>query len=258
MKKINILEKRLKGIINVIPSIDDVETKLSEAILPLLTAKLNDGYNLSAFKYGVSDFGYEFIPYVHRSDASTQWCPSENSNYKSCIREIRTVSKEYATGIYNDEFLIKGIWGFERIIDSVPPILQYFELPFTEEGILDAWILWNLRDLLPKYWHANYNAKIFIYGKQALNKLFPKCFISDSVFASERNTVKEAIRALDINELLPQIVINGDTAMFTCAYWNHFRGLYKMETTFERTNNGMRCSSQREICLVPHRSDIMF
>ena len=47
MKKINILEKRLKGIINVIPSIDDVESRLSEAILPLLTAKLNDGYNLS-------------------------------------------------------------------------------------------------------------------------------------------------------------------------------------------------------------------
>ena len=98
----------------------------------------------------------------------------------------------------------------------------------------------------------------YIYGQETIDELFSDNYEGDLGFAYERNTVKDQVRSLDIEALVPQVKIDGDSATFTCAYWNHFRGLYKMETTFERTNNGMRCSSQREICLVPHRSDIMF
>ena len=67
LSKKGLLGTRLEIIINAVPSIDDVETKLSDAIIPLLsTTKLMDGYELASFKYGVDDFGYEYIPYVRR------------------------------------------------------------------------------------------------------------------------------------------------------------------------------------------------
>ena len=53
MIKKNLLGERLKEIIYAIPSFDDVDTRLSDAILPLLsTTRLMEGYNLSVFKYG--------------------------------------------------------------------------------------------------------------------------------------------------------------------------------------------------------------
>lgn len=148
--------------------------------------------------------------------------------------------------------------GYERIIDQVPSILPYFELTFSEVGILDAWVLYNLRDLLPKYWHAQYGAKDFIYGIEKIEKLFPENYNGNSCFAGERNTVKDQVRSLDLDELIPQVKIDGDIATFTCAYWNHFSGLYKMETTFERVGNRVQILSQNEKCLVLHRSNIMF
>lgn len=258
LSKKNLLGVRLGNIINAVPSIDDVETKLSDVIIPLLsTIKLMDGYELASFKYGVDDFGYEYIPYVRRCNALTQWCPPEKTDYKSCIRKDRLVIGDYATGEYKDEYLIEGIWGYERDISSVPSILPYFELTFSEEGVLEAWILYNLRELLPRYWHANYGAKDFIYGIETI-KLMNRQIELEGLDEMERNSIKDAVRSLDFNELAPHVTINGDTATFTCAYWNQFSGLYKMETIFERVGSHIHCVSQNKTCLVPHRSSIMY
>lgn len=258
LSKKGLLGTRLEIIINAVPSIDDVETKLSDAIIPLLsTTKLMDGYELASFKYGVDDFGYEYIPYVRRCNALTQWCPPEKTDYKSCIRKDRLVFGDYATGEYKDEYLIEGIWGYERDISSVPSILPYFEVTFSEEGVLEAWILYNLRELLPRYWHANYGAKDFIYGIETI-KLMNRQIELEGLDEMERNSIKDAVRSLDFNELAPHVTINGDTATFTCAYWNQFSGLYKMETIFERVGSHIHCVSQNKTCLVPHRSSIMY
>ena len=258
LSKKNLLGVRLGNIINAVPSIDDVETKLSDAIIPLLsTTKLMDGYELASFKYGVDDFGYEYIPYVRRCNALTQWCPPEKTDYKSCIRKDRLVIGDYATGEYKDEYLIEGIWGYERDISSVPSILPYFELTFSEEGVLEAWILYNLRELLPRYWHANYGAKDFIYGIETIKLMYHQIEL-EGLDEMERNSIKDAVRSLDFNELTPHVTINGDTATFTCAYWNQFSGLYKMETIFERVGNHIHCVSQNKTCLVPHRSSIIY
>lgn len=253
------LGNRLRTIIDLIGSFGVNKMNHINSILSLLTTvHLPKEYVLSSFKYGDEGFGYEHIPYIHRFDATTEWCPPENVNDKSYIRGHRIPNDNYATGAYKDEYLITGIWGYERIIDQVPSILPYFELTFSEVGILDAWVLYNLRDLLPKYWHAKYGAKDFIYGIEKIEKLFPENYNGNSCFAGERNTVKDQVRSLDLDELIPQVKIDGDIATFTCAYWNHFSGLYKMETTFERVGNRVQILSQNEKCLVLHRSNIMF
>ncbi len=228
-------------------------------IIPLLpTVHLSKGYVLSSFKYGVENFGYKYIPYAHKRGAIVEWCPPEDVNYNSIIRGKRTKGVFQATGPYEDRYYISGIWGYERIIDSVPPILPYFELTFSEEGILDAWILINLSDLLPKYWHANYEAKTFICGQETIDKLFPNETKDNGSFGKERNDVKDVIRTLNINELAPHVKINGDTATVSCTYWNHFRGLYKVEAIFRKEEKRVEFISSHEECLVYHKSDIMF
>ena len=168
------LGNRLRTIIDLIGSFGVNKMNHINSILSLLTTvHLPKEYVLSSFKYGDEGFGYEHIPYIHRFDATTEWCPPENVNDKSYIRGHRTPNDNYATGAYKDEYLITGIWGYERIIDQVPSILPYFELTFSEVGILDAWVLYNLRDLLPKYWHAKYGAKDFIYGIEKNREIIP-------------------------------------------------------------------------------------
>ena len=140
----------------------------------------------------------------------------------------------------------------------MPSILSYFELTFSEEGVLDAWILRNLSDLLPKYWHANYEAKAFICGQETIDEFFPNEAKDNGSFGKERNDVKDVIRTLDINELAPCVKINGNTATFCCTYWNHFRGLYKVEEIFRKEEERVEFISYHERCLVYHKSDIMF
>lgn len=265
------LGNRLQSIIESIHSLNIKEGNLSDLILPLLpSVHLPQGYVLSSFRYGVENFGYEHIPYVHKNSAVKEWCPPENTNYEGIIRGfpkgisprgliLQNKNLIIEGGDYKDEYLIKGIWGYERIVDSIPPILPYFKLDFSENSILEAWVLHNLRDFLPKYWHANYGAVSYIYGQETIDELFPEQYNErDSDFKGERNTVKDEVRALDINELTPRVIINDNTATFTCAYWNHFSGLYITETKFKNEDGLVRVDSENRRCLVSHRSNIMF
>ncbi len=253
------LGDRLKQVIDVINSVDFTKKSCLDFVLPLLpAAHLSKGYVLSSFRYGVEGFGYEYIPYVHKRGAIIEWCPPENVNYDSIIRGKRTKGLFSATGSYNDRYYISGIWGYERIIDSVPSILSYFELTFSAEGILDAWILRNLSDLLPKYWHANYGAKTFICEQETIDQLFPEDDKDMQGFADDRRDVKDVVRRLNISELIPQVNIDGDNATFSCTYWNQFSGLYKVEAIFRKEEKRVEFISSHEQCLVHHKSDIMF
>ena len=51
-------------------------------ILPLLpSVHLDKEYVLSSFRYGVENFGYEYIPYIHQNSAVKEWYPPEDLNY---------------------------------------------------------------------------------------------------------------------------------------------------------------------------------
>lgn len=269
MSSNTLLGNRLQSIIESIHSLNVKEGDLSNLILPLLpSVHLDKEYVLSSFRYGVENFGYEYIPYIHQNSAVKEWYPPEDLNYNG-IRAfpkgisprgliLRIINPIVEGGDYKDEYLIKGIWGYERIIDSIPPILPYFKLDFLENCILEAWVLHKLRDFLPKYWHTNYGAVSYIYGQETIDELFSDNYEGDLGFAYERNTVKDQVRSLDIEALVPQVKIDGDSATFTCAYWNHFRGLYITETKFKNEDGLVYVASENKRCLVIHHSNILF
>lgn len=85
------LENRLNAVIEAINLFDYNKITRLDFLLPLLsTAHLSKGYVLSSFRHGVENFGYKYIPYVHKRGAIIEWCPPENVNYNSIIREKRT------------------------------------------------------------------------------------------------------------------------------------------------------------------------
>lgn len=263
------LGNRLKSIIESIHSLNVKGGNLSNSILPLLpSVHLHKGYVLSSFRYGVEDFGYEYIPYVRQKRAVKEWYPPEDTSYSGISASPkrksprgliqRIINPIVEGGGYKDEYLIKGIWGYERILDSIPPILSYFKLDFSENSILEAWVLHRLRDFLPKYWHANYGAVSYIYGQETIDELFPYNYEGNSWFACERNTVRNQVRSLDIEALVPQVKIDGDSATFTCACWYHFGGLYITETKFKNIYGHVYVVFENKRCLVKHQSNIMF
>jgi hypothetical protein len=83
---------------------------------------------------------------------------------------------------YDDTQIIHGRIDWNEAED-VPPILPYFDVPFTEEGIMQAWLLDNLTDFMPKGWHSNYSAKDFVFDTsfftQKLETFSCLAFISD-------------------------------------------------------------------------------
>ena len=74
----NRLQNRLQSIIESIHSLNVKEGNLSNLILPLLpSVHLDKEYVLSLFRYGVENFGYEYIPYIHQNSAVKEWYPPE-------------------------------------------------------------------------------------------------------------------------------------------------------------------------------------
>ena len=106
-----------------------------------------------------------------------------------------------------------------------------------------------------KYWQMLERGELT--KQEILIGRFREFFELEGLDEMERNSIKDAVRSLDFNELAPHVTINGDTATFTCAYWNQFSGLYKMETIFERVGSHIHCVSQNKTSLVPHLSSIM-
>ena len=239
---------RLKVFINAVGPLDLSKDESYDFILSLLPhASLYEGYMLSSFRYGCDDYGYEFIPYIHKCTATTEWYPP-----------MKSVVDETESCAYNDDCLISGIWGYGRDIASVPSILGYFKFSILPECVLDAWILNNLRNLFPKFWHANYGARYFICGTESLASLFPDTVGLYDFFANDRIAVKDAVFALDTETLMPRVTVCGNKAVFTCSYWNQFSGLYSMETVFRFDDGNMNVVSCDEKRLVEHVSSIRF
>lgn len=104
--------------------------------LPLL--KIRDGYELDAFQKG-GCLGSRFQAYCCKAGSVVQYIPS-------------TCSK------YDDSMYIQGTISFDEA-DSVPDYMPYFNVPFTKEGIMQAWLLRNLTDFMPLGWHAGYGRR---------------------------------------------------------------------------------------------------
>ena len=207
--------------------------------LPLL--KIREGYEFDAFQRG-DDYGWVLQAYCCKEGANVHYVPSEHGDYDDSLRIHGRISWSEA--------------------ECVPEALSYFEVPFTEVGIMQAWLMNNITDFMPKGWHSNYGLKHFIFETECIDKLFPK-FVGEAKGLSgsltrDRQEVRNKVLALDIESLLPTITINGDSAIMEYAYWNDWRGMVRVRTEVIKEGNSVRFLESGSEVLVEYSCGIRF
>ena len=161
---------------------------------------------------------------------------------------------------YDDTQIIHGRIDWNEA--EVPPILPYFDVPFTEEGIMQAWLLDNLTDFMPKGWHSNYSAKDFVFDTERIESMFPEEVPEANGLSSsltrDRVEVRDKLMAIDLKSLLPKVRINDDKAVFEYAYWNDWSGLIKATVEVEKDSNSVRFGNPKTEVLVEYECGIIF
>ncbi len=197
--------------------------------LPLL--KIRSGYELDAFRKGDA-YGWTLQPYCCREGSTVRYIPSEHGDYDDSM------------------YIQDSITGSEA--KSVPDILPYFSVPFTEEGIMQAWLLDNLSHFMPRGWHAGYGSQTFIFETEVIERMFgPDGY-------GGKMKVSEQVWALDIESLLPKVSISENNATVEYAYWNNWRGLVKVKTEVEKDGNSVRFGERTEDVIVVYKSEVVF
>ena len=197
--------------------------------LPLL--KIREGYELDAFQKGDSH-GWVFQPYCCRQNSFVRYIPSEH-------------------GEYDDSMYIQNRIDYQEA-ETVPPYMSYFSVPFTPEGIFQAWMLNNLTDFMPRGWHAGYGSKTFIFETSRIEHIFRPDKHTD------REKVREEVFALDPESLLPKVSISGNYAVLEYVYWNDWSGLVKVIAEVDKEGNTVRFGTPTEEVLVAYHSSLRF
>lgn len=197
--------------------------------LPLL--KIRDGYELDAFKVG------------GRMGASYQaYCCKQNS-------DIRFVPSDGVA--YDDSMYIQGLISCQEA-ESVPDYMPYFNVPFTQEGIMQAWLLRKLKDFMPLDWHACYNMKTYVFETSRIENMFSPERTDDYM------KVRRQVMALDLESLLPKVTIEGDSATIEYAYWNDWSGLVKVTMDVEKHGDKVTFGKPKGEVLVAYESGLRF
>ena len=249
---------------------DDFDTKAYDDLMPVVEQlpllKIRKNYVLDFFEKG-DDHGWINQPYCHTETAFERYFPTdveeveEKGNYGSLFGLIKKKApkmvKQKVHIPYNDTLLINDRIDF-READDVPPILPYFDVPFTEEGIIQAWLLYNLEDFMPKGWHMNYSRVDYVFDIRRIENMFPPYNPKERSSFGGRSKVRDEVFALDLESLLPTVKVTGDTAVLEYAYWNDWRGMVKSTVKVEKDGNSVKFSKPENQIFVEYDCGIIF
>lgn len=249
---------------------DDFDIKAYDDLMPVVEQlpllKIRKNYVLDFFEKG-DDHGWINQPYCRTETAFERYFPTEDEeveekgNYGSFFGLIKKkepkMVKQKVHIPYNDTLLINDRIDFIEAED-VPPILPYFDVPFTEEGIIQAWLLYHLEDFMPKGWHMNYSRVDYVFDIRRIEKMFPVYNPEEKSSFGGRSKVRDEVFALDLEALLPTVKITGDTAVLEYAYWNDWRGMVKSSVLVEKDGNSVKFSKPENQVLVEYDCGIIF
>ena len=234
-------------------SFDDLTFVLQR--LPLL--KIRKGYVFDAFKEGIENFGWNYRPYCHKEGSRKIFKYGKvkeeqisTNKLSSLFRKIGKTKmlrkiKRLLGRSYRDNLVIKDTIHWDNAKD-MPPVLPYFIVPFTEEGIMQAWLLDNISDFMPKYWHANYETKYFVFNPYHIVRKIPK-------------DVTEQIKNLNLDSMFFRVnKINDNKAVVVYTYWNDWKGLVKVRTMVTKTKESIQFHEPERNTLVEYHSNTMF
>lgn len=203
--------------IEVFNSYDNKIVHVHDLFLCLPDLKIKDGYVLDAYQI---DDASEL--YVHSIDAKHKYLPvtlfkRPHMKYNSNLIISKTLSSRYDYGI--------------------PDWLDYIEVPSTESGIWQAFLMWDFSTRLCTVWHAEYHKRIYILSPNALDNIANEILEESEPFVYS-DFVERLLAFKDDARIVPQVRIVGDKASISFAYWNPWQGLILAEYQCELIGNG--------------------
>ena len=146
--------------------------------------------------------------YTCKDNANIEYCPKLKPIRNSFLKKLRLQKCEYEyQPKYVDNMYISYAIPSE-VYNELPSIFSNMVIPFTEEGIWEAFMLDWASVLMPKLGHGNYiNKKLILHEEDLLPII--------GTYANE--------------DILPHIIINGNTAQLCYCYWSNWEGLVKID-----------------------------
>lgn len=204
-------------------SFDDLMFILPQ--LPLL--QIRKGYVLDAFKKGIYDFGWEYHLFCYKKSYPI-FKILEERKMKKFVKQIHDKDEKKSVIQSTD-------------VDT--SILPYFTIPFTEEGIIQAWLLNNCSEFMPRFWHACYSDKTFMFDIGRVQQVGHIC---------------EKVNDLNIRSLLPSINMIGQEAFLEYAYWNDQSGLAKVKMKAMKVGDSVEFKEAENTIIVPYNCGTTF
>lgn len=125
---------------------------------------------------------------------------------------------------------IGGIPIFKYKKKALPefPFLHIF-LPFTEEAIWQAYLLWQTYHIIGMRWHGGYNRRLFINLPDDIDKIGEECQMKRYDLEKSGDLINECRSAY----LLPSIKLSKNMAFITHCWFNQWGGLLQVTCKVE-------------------------
>ena len=105
-------------------------------------------------------------------------------------------------------------------------IFKYLRVEQSSMGVWQAHLLYTLWNTLPMFWHALYNERIYINGKEDLPLIHK--------YSRKHVNVQPIISGMSVN---PEVVGIDGTYYVTYSYWSDFEGLIRVTDRIEIADN---------------------
>lgn len=207
------------------------------ATLPLL--KIPDTMEVDLYCYGGSE-GWTTHPYVRNKDAQNEVEISFNFDSSDSLshEEYQNLYNQ-ALEKYNDFRSNYKYSPNDKLLGTIPRPLQYtsfkyIEVPFTEEGIWQAYLFYMMEKFLPRFWHALYGNATLIVDREALKFIYPQegpCSRKEE-YPDFTQHIMDSVSA--INNKVE--ILSADKALITTTWWYDHSGL--IETHHYAFRNG--------------------
>ena len=157
--------------------------------------------------------------YTCKDNANIDYCPKLKPIRNSLLKKLGLQKCEYEfQPKYSDNMYISHAIPSEAY-HELPSLFCNMVIPFTEEGIWEAFMLDWSSVLMPKFGHGNY-----------INK---KLIVNEEDFW--------AIKGTYVNEgLFPKIIINDTIANLSYCYWSNWEGLVRIDRQIRKDGNTIK------------------
>lgn len=203
---------------------------------------LPDGMVLDVFRWHpITYYTYIAQPYVRYKDCDTTICGTCGVRNKTeqptrGVVLYDSVKSFYETYAFSPNHILSGVLSLK----TLPDPFEYIKVPFTPQGIFQAYLVYSLDVLHPSYdWYSEgVDRGVLLFSTDCLKSIYPqegRCCRRDE-FPNFTQDVLDSIKTIKTGVE----VLNTDTAILTATWWSESGGIFEAHYYVIRQGNSVK------------------